>query len=74
MADDARRKDDQLALMLSRMDAKDKQMIDLIAQVTNMSTQRKRDDDDEKSHRTRNQKRKAKEDGAGRTSSGDGGE
>ena len=76
MADDATRKDDQLASMLSRMEDKDKQMTNLIAQVTNMSTQRKRndDDDDDKSHRTRNQKRKAKEGGAGRTGSGDGGE
>ena len=67
MADDARRKDDQLAAMLSRMDAKDKQMTDLIAQVTNMSTQRKLkdDDNDDKSQRTRNPKRKAKDGGAG---------
>ena len=75
MANDARRKDNQLASILSRMDAKDKKMTDLIAQVTSMSTQCKRNnDDDKKSHRTRNNKRKAKESGAGRTGSGDGGE
>ena len=62
MADNARRKDDQLASMLSRMDAKDKQMTDLIAQVTSMNTQRRRDDsDDDKSNRKRNDKRKTKE-------------
>ena len=47
MADDARRKADQLASMLSRMDAKDKQITDLIAQVTSMNTQRRRDDSDD---------------------------
>ena len=76
MANDARRKDDQLAAMLSRMDAKDQQMNDLIAQVTNMATQSKPDDsDDNKSNRKRNNKRKAqKEGGAGRTGSGENGE
>ena len=77
MADDATRKDDQLAAMLSRMDAKDKQMTDLIAQVTKMSTRRKReddDDDDDKSQHMRNPKRKAKDGGAGgRNGSGEGG-
>ena len=72
MADDVRRKDDQLASMLSRMDAKDKQMTDLIAQVTSMNTQSRRDDsEDDKSNRKQNDKRKAKEGGVGRTDSGD---
>ena len=51
MAEDARRKDNQLAAMLSRMDAKDKQMTNLIAQVTSIST-RRRDDDDDNNNKT----------------------
>ena len=38
MAEDARRKDNQLAVMLTRMDAKYKQVTELIAQVTPMKT------------------------------------
>ena len=50
-------------------------MTDLIAQVTSMNTQRRRDDsEDDKSNRKRNDKRKAKEGGVGRTGSGDKGE
>ena len=44
MADDARRNDDQLVAMLSRMNAKDKQMTNLIAQITTMSIRRRNND------------------------------
>ena len=78
MAEDARRKDNQLAAMLSKMDAKDKQMTNLIAQVTTMSTRRRDDDnndDDDKTQQTRNPKRKAEGGGAGGgRGSGNGGE
>ena len=77
MTEDARMKDNQLAAMLSRMDAKKKQMTDFITQVTTMSTWRRDDvnNDDDKTQQTRNPKRKVEDGGAGRErGSGDGGE
>ena len=76
MAEDARRKDDQPAAMLTRMDTKDKQMTELIMQVSAMKTGGcySGNDIDEKSQGTRNNKRKAVDSVAGRGSgSGKGG-
>ena len=70
IADNARRKDDRPAAMLSRMNAKDKQMTDLITQVTSMVTRRRDDDyNDNKSQHMRNPKRKVE---GGNTSGGSG--
>ena len=75
IADNARRKDDQLAVMLSRMNGKDKQMTNLITQVTSMVTRRRYDDyDDNKSQHTRNPKCKVEGgDAGGGSGSGEGG-
>ena len=76
IADNARRKDDRPAAMLSRMNAKDKQMTDLIMQVTSMVTRRRDDNyyDDKKSQHTRNPKRKVEGgDASGGSGSGKGG-
>ena len=47
MVEATKMKDDQLAYMMARLDAKDKQMSDLIAQITTSKSNRRNDDDDE---------------------------
>ena len=61
MAEDVGRKDNQLAAMLTKMHAKDKQMTELIMQVAAMKTggHYTGNDNDDKSQGTRNSKRKA---------------
>ena len=61
MAEDVGRKDNQLAAMLTKMHAKDKQMTELIMQVAAMKTGGRYtgNDNDDKSQGTRNSKRKA---------------
>ena len=79
-----RRKDDQLAAMLKRMDVKDKQMTELIMQVAAMKTggcyTREDNDDDTDNDSTNNartscnRKRKAADNGNGGNSSLDSGD
>ena len=59
MAEDARRKDDQYEAMLERLDAKDKQMNDLILQVAAINSNNQTNNVEP--HQPRNPKRKAEE-------------